>query len=261
MSSTTIPLCVPFRAVSPKLKSLAFVDIFHPSAQEPFLSLCACEYPIAGGHLSGIQGIPVTLIIDACQILTGLYKPQYSFKLYRRSDNTYINDHMLLPEEYDLHVEDEAGKPFKYRFYKNFHTWRPPTRNEVPSHWFTKQSPQMFTARHCLRLGNHLMADQPDMQDFLSNLMKHDDGYHCAVTRVVSPSSVEGALGVPLEELAFYAERNITNQLCPRGPLPRKLQGNQLIYDIQNHFTLDIQANMSHISSDPQIATLLHITA
>ncbi|KAF9058714.1 hypothetical protein BDP27DRAFT_1343106, partial [Rhodocollybia butyracea] len=239
--TTTIPEWV-FLANEPsKVDCAPLVDIFHYKTQHRFLVLHARKYPIEGGGLSGVLGIPVALMTDACRILTGLYQSQYSFNFYRKSDDVRINDNLLQPNQYVLRVE-EAGKPFDYLLYKNFHTWRPPTRKEVPSHWFHAKSPQNFPTSYSPSYASRLKpATLLGMQSLMSDMTKTHDEYRCAVTRVESVITVEGAHGVPLSEKTFYAERGISEQLCPSGALPLGLHGSELVNDFRNYLTLDCQ--------------------
>ncbi|KAF9022573.1 hypothetical protein BDP27DRAFT_1353265 [Rhodocollybia butyracea] len=231
---------VPFTCPPAELDSPHAIVILHPPTQRYFLTLCTREYPIAGGGLSGISGILMILIIDACKILTGLYQARHT--LHYELDNSIVTGDtydMVPPGRYYLHVEDLDGNPLEYGLYKNFDTWRPPTRGEVPAHWFTESSPQSFANDYTPPWAGFASETRGAMQSLMSEKAKHDDNYRCAVTRLVSPTTIEAAHEVPVEKKGLFFKRNLVDQLCPRIPLPTTLQRSDRINDIRNYLSLD----------------------
>jgi hypothetical protein len=210
--STTTTISPPdiYIAFNPPERDVALrVNIYHSSKHECFLTLHAREYPIGGGGRSGVKRIRKTVIIDACRILTGLY--QARFLLYDKIDNIVRDDELVPPGEYDLQVVDESGALLEYCLYKNFYTWRPPTRAQVPCHWFTNSSPQAFNREDDTPPWAGLQAD---MHDHMSTLAKAYDDHRCTLTRVVSPATVEGAPVVPVEEKVFVSLISALNKNC-----------------------------------------------
>lgn len=215
------PVPVPFACLPVDRDVPLVVVLLHPTTRRPFLSLCTREYPIAGGGLSGVSGILMALIVDACRILTGLYQARHT--LHRELDNSIVTGYILLPGRYYVRVEDEAKNPVEYGLYKNFYSWRPPTRGEVPGHWFTASSPPTFNANHVPPWANVMRANRADMRDHMSEMAKFNDGHRCAVTRVESPDSIEGAHGVPVEKKVFVSLTNLFND-CFRSNKHKVLQ-------------------------------------
>ncbi|KAF9068307.1 hypothetical protein BDP27DRAFT_1422008 [Rhodocollybia butyracea] len=241
MSTTVRPPSF-FVAKPPKIHLVSRIEIFHYPTEKRFLALYARDYPIGSGQRSGVLGLPTALVVDACRILTGMYKPSHSFCFIRKSDRCRVEGDVLRQGRYYLRIADHDMKWLEYRVYKNFHTWRPPSRAEVPSYWLTKSCPQSpIDGDKGLPPWSLLStsATSTEMWSCMSNTAKRDDEYRCAVSRVSSHTAVEGAPVVPAGEQQWYMERDITEQLNLPGPSPPPLQDYQKIHDIRNFLTLD----------------------
>jgi hypothetical protein len=87
---------------------------------------------------------------------------------------------ILSSGRYYLRVEDEAGNPLEYGLYINSDTWRPPTRSEIPAHWFTTSSPQTFARDYAPPWATNHTSTRDDMQSFMGENAKRDDGHPLA---------------------------------------------------------------------------------
>ncbi|KAE9399502.1 hypothetical protein BT96DRAFT_920145 [Gymnopus androsaceus JB14] len=119
-----------------------------------------------------------------------------------------------------------------YGVYTSFHTWRPPTRDEVPSHWFTASSPKVAPSTRPAWT-RRSMGHRADMRSYMSEKAKTSDEF--------KSTTVKGGHAVPVDEKVFYAERQLAQQLYPRDPFPVSLVGDQQVHDIRNFITLSRQ--------------------
>ncbi|KAE9400978.1 hypothetical protein BT96DRAFT_1094532 [Gymnopus androsaceus JB14] len=237
MSTTSrLPPFATLRSIEQPKDSIGVVTICHSSTNECFLHLYTRCYPVQGGGRSETAMIPKALVLDACRILTGIY--QEEVRLYDDHDDCVVEGEMLRSGNYLFQVES-SEKQSDYGIYKSFHTWRPPTRNQVPSYWFTASSPQMFDGGKNQPTWALLPpTNRDEMRSYMSEKAKSSDGFVCSLTGVQS-STVEGGLAVPADEKVFYTEREITAQLYPSGyAIPQSLATDQLVHDIRNYITL-----------------------
>ncbi|KAF9067268.1 hypothetical protein BDP27DRAFT_1536658 [Rhodocollybia butyracea] len=248
---STIPPPTFFEIQPLDAQPVSIIEIFHHTAGQRFLVLCARDCPNEARRPSGVLGLPTALIdiVDACRILTGVYEARYSFRFVGKHDNCCVEGELSPEGRYSLSIVDQDKNLLEYGLYENFYTRRPPTHAEVPSHWFTVSSPQP-PINGAKGLPDwallSITEDYADMRYHMSKMAKDADGYQCALTRVSSPAAAEGAHVVPTDEDDFlfhlinthYVERDIAEQLNPACPSPPTLPHYQKIHDIRNYLTL-----------------------
>lgn len=203
MSTTSLPPYVTTEFTSQSSDDFDLIRVCHASNKECFLQLCTRCYPIRGGRSESTM-IPKSLVLDACRILTGSY--QEEVHLYDVNNDRIAEEELLRPGKYLFKIMVEIGSSEEksdYGVYTSFHTWRPPTRDEVPSHWFTASSPKVVPSTRPA-WARRSMGHRADMRSYMSEKAKTSDEFVCSLTRVES-TTVKGGHAVPVDEKVFVS--------------------------------------------------------
>lgn len=185
------------------------IIIYHAIAGQRFLVLRAQPYPIQGG-VSPVGGIPRSLIIDSCRILTGTYTEDVF--ICSKNDPFSSLEFDFLPAGNYVYVVGSLNQPANYGVYTKFTTWQPPTRAQVPDYWFTPKYPKEATTSFEDLWDTGSWPDCTDMRSAMSEQAKMLASYTCSLTLVES-ISVEGCHVVPVEFKNFVRVIALLNKL------------------------------------------------
>lgn len=180
-------------------RPLSTVVIYHPINGQAFLSFYAHPYPIEGG-LSSQGGLPRSLIIDSCRILTGTYTENVFICPKDQPSSSIELD--VLPADHYVYIVGSLNQSINYGVYINFHTWNPPVRAQVPDHWFTPQFPKEVPPDFVYPWDTQRWPEQTDMRSAMSEVAKGLDLQTCCLT-LVGSSTLEGCHVVPVDEQSF----------------------------------------------------------
>ncbi|KAE9389142.1 hypothetical protein BT96DRAFT_1025164 [Gymnopus androsaceus JB14] len=99
MSTTSLlPPFATLQSIEQPKNSIGVVTICHSSTNECFLHLYTRCYPVQGSGRSETAMIPKALVLDACRILTGIYREEV--RLYDDHDDCVVEGEMLRSGNY-----------------------------------------------------------------------------------------------------------------------------------------------------------------
>lgn len=206
--SGSLPPCKRSSCISHSNGKLSRVSIYHAIAERCFLTFLAQPYPIEGGF-SSVAGLPRSLIIDSCRILTGTYTENVF--ICRRNDPTSSLQVDFLPGGDYVYVVGSLNQPANYGVYTDFTTWNPPTRTRVPDHWFTQQFAKEATSNDAPSWAAGPFSECAEMHSSMSAKVKALDSYICSLSLVES-TTAEGCHVVPAELKTFVRVLSILKQ-------------------------------------------------
>ncbi|TFK53098.1 hypothetical protein OE88DRAFT_1341423 [Heliocybe sulcata] len=220
----------PILPQDPALESVALIEVRHPCQDVELFSFWLRRCPLADGSMSANACIPLTVILDACAILTGDYTYTAAICNDRDGEGPVLPG-LVNAGTYYL-IPDVANPRADYAVYKTFDHWIPPLRSQLPDRWFTAKCPKDTT----LYIGDaELGSEYKVARSQISAAVKAVDKV-CMMTLAAIP--LASAHIVPVSCALWFQKRRIPRQLYIPHVLPHHLTPEFYVHDYRNHITL-----------------------
>ncbi|KAF9022092.1 hypothetical protein BDZ89DRAFT_1197463 [Hymenopellis radicata] len=122
----------PLKDPLPLLDTNSQVSIFHPKASSGLPILEFHAFPSAPG--SGVVGVPVGVVLDACFVLAGNKQGELHLQQNRVAGDDSDPDALLVPGMYHFVVVQPGGALDRdYLLCESFSAWTPPV--SIPARW------------------------------------------------------------------------------------------------------------------------------
>ncbi|KAI0706235.1 hypothetical protein C8T65DRAFT_740624 [Cerioporus squamosus] len=217
-----------FRKQAPEAEHPWRVRISHPFRNEVFLSIPVRRCPLPGDVSSANACIPLTALLDACHIVTGVKGGVLALDDFGQQ---LVHSDLVDKGLYHYIVHDDPKED--YPIFHSLDEWVPPIRQDVPDCWFTSIYPRVRSTR-----GNDPRSWDAVSGETANTLRSKAREYDGACRLSGFDMAVDACHIVPTSlSYWFSVGRDIVSQLHNPYPLSENLDEN-LIDDIRNLLTL-----------------------
>ncbi|RPD54513.1 hypothetical protein L226DRAFT_616911 [Lentinus tigrinus ALCF2SS1-7] len=225
-SSSSPPLIASFTKPVPEAGNPGVVWIYHPLHNLTFLSIPVRNCPLPDGTQSDYPCIPLTTLLDACYIVTGME----GILAFYDGDQQVVHTGLVAANRYYYIVSND--RTVDYDIFHSFDAWVPPQREQVPDYWFTGVYPRSRPPRPNQYDWNAVSGQTVNT---LREKARSADGA-CRLSGF--PVPIEAAHIVPEACRHWYQMRRICLQLHWPESIPRNLAVANAVHDIRNYITL-----------------------
>ncbi|TFK51854.1 hypothetical protein OE88DRAFT_1807768, partial [Heliocybe sulcata] len=212
--------------------NISKVFVWHPYHNARIFVLSVRQCPIAAdGSLSADPCIPLDVVLDAGAIVTGNYSS--AAILSRDRDGTQaVTSHLnlLVPGHYYF-IPDPDHPKRDYPVYRNFNSWKPPSREEIPERWFTADVPRGSV----ISPGESWIGSRLPTKSNVAREVKELDN---ACIFSGNGVAIQPAHIIPVSQANWFDHHKVIDQLCFPSSIPPSLDSLASIDDIRNFITL-----------------------
>ncbi|CAA7271459.1 unnamed protein product [Cyclocybe aegerita] len=198
-----------------------------------FLCILVRCCPMSDGNYSANPCIPMTVVLDACAIITGNYNGN-GHLFCDREGKSPVPSSLLEAGEYFYVIDDYPS--FNYPLFASFDVWVPPPRSDVPDHWFSPQCPK----KQDLYPVTPVRWTDIDATNPSAGI--------CGPSKVPTLSPWIMVFGhvcyinlhAFITDIAQYTTHQVPEQLRYPNIYPHTLSGPHFVHDIRNFLTLRV---------------------